>query len=64
MRGRRTVRGAGVEQFLEEILTTVTEVTQGRVHFASLADVCHLKNAECAKHSQKYKGRVVLRETM
>ena len=32
------------------------------VHFASLMDICHLKNAELeeAKH-QKYKGRVVLR---
>ena len=24
-------------------------------------DLCHLKNAELAKHLQKYKGRVVLR---
>ena len=34
-----------------------------KVHFASLMDTCHLKNAELeleAKH-QKYKGRVVLR---
>ena len=30
------------------------------VHFASLMDICHLKNAELAKY-QKYKGRVVLR---
>ena len=32
------------------------------VHFANLMDLCHLKNAELAKHHQKYKGRVVLRE--
>ena len=33
-----------------------------KIHFASLMDICHLKNAEleAAKH-QKYKGRVVLR---
>ena len=31
------------------------------VHFASLMDVCHLKNAELEAKHQKYKGRVVLR---
>ena len=33
-----------------------------KVHFASLMDICQLKNAELeAKKHQKYKGRVVLR---
>ena len=31
------------------------------VHFASLMDICHLKNAELQAKHQKYKGRVVLR---
>ena len=31
------------------------------VHFASLTDICHLKNAELETKHQKYKGRVVLR---
>ena len=31
------------------------------VHFASLKDLCHLKNLELEPHFQKYKGRVVLR---
>ena len=31
------------------------------VHFASLMDICHLKNAELETKHQKYKGRVVLR---
>ena len=31
------------------------------VHFASLMDICHLKNAELEAKHQKYKGRVVLR---
>ena len=31
------------------------------VHFASLMDICHLKNAEFEAKHQKYKGRVVLR---
>ena len=32
-----------------------------RVHFASLMDICHLKNAELETKHQKHKGRVVLR---
>ena len=31
------------------------------VHFASLMDICHLKNAELEAKHQKYKCRVVLR---
>ena len=32
-----------------------------KVHFASLMDICHLKNAELKAKHQKYKGRDVLR---
>ena len=32
-----------------------------KVHFASLMDICHLKNVELEAKHQKYKGRVVLR---
>ena len=32
-----------------------------KVHFASLMDICHLRNAELEAKHQKYKGRVVLR---
>ena len=32
-----------------------------KVHFPSLMDICHLKNAELEAKHQKYKGRVVLR---
>ena len=32
-----------------------------KVHFASLMDICHMKNAELETKHQKYKGRVVLR---
>ena len=32
-----------------------------KVHFASLMDICHLKNAESETKHQKYKGRVALR---
>ena len=32
-----------------------------KVHFASLMDLCHLKNSELEPQLQKYNGRVVLR---
>ena len=32
-----------------------------KVHFASLMDTCHLKNAELEAKHRKYKGRVELR---
>ena len=32
-----------------------------KVHFASLMDICYLKNAELEAKHQKYEGRVVLR---
>ena len=32
-----------------------------KVHFASLKDICHLKNAELEAKHQNYRGRVVLR---
>ena len=43
----------------EVIDETRTKVV--KVHFASLMDICHLKNAELEAKHQKYKGRVVLR---
>ena len=37
-------------------------IKKGRkVHFASLMDLCHLKNSELEPQFQKYKGRIVLR---
>ena len=38
-----------------------TRTSGAKVHFASLMDICHLKNAELEAEDQKYKGRVVLR---
>ena len=35
--------------------------SDAKVHFASLMDICHVKNAELEAKHQKYKGRVVLR---
>ena len=44
------------KQVIDEARTT-----GATVHFASLMDICHLKNAELEAKRQKYKGRVVLR---
>ena len=44
------------KEVIDEARTTGAEV-----HFASLMDICHLKNAELEAKHQKYKGRVVLR---
>ena len=44
------------KQVIEEARTS-----GATVHFASLMDICHLKNAELETKHQKYKGRVVLR---
>ena len=30
-----------------------------KVHFASLMDICHIKNAELEQKHQKYRGRVL-----
>ena len=37
-----------------------TRTSGATVHFASLMDICHLKNAELEAKHQKYKGQVVL----
>ena len=44
------------KQVIEEARTS-----GATVHFASLMDICHLKNAELEAKHQKYKGQVVLR---
>ena len=44
------------KQVIEEARTS-----GATVHFASLMDICHLKNAGLETKHQKYKGRVVLR---
>ena len=49
---------------LEKILAwdlTKARTKGAKVRFASLMDICHLKNAELEPKLQKYKGRVVLR---
>ena len=42
------------KQVIEEARTS-----GATVHFASLMDICHLKNAELEAKHQKYKGRVI-----
>ena len=46
-------------------LTKVEARTSGaKVHFASLMDICHLKNSELETKHQKYKCRVVSEATL
>ena len=50
---------------LTKVRSKAEVIEEGRtsgatVHFASLMDICHLKNAELEAKHQKYKGRVVL----
>ena len=42
-------------------VTDEARTSGATVHFASLMDICHLKNAELEAKHQKYEGRVVLR---
>ena len=50
--------GQGKEQ--EDVILEAHKEKK-KVHFASLMDICHLKNAEFEPKYQKHKGRVVLR---
>ena len=67
---RWTRNGKKLEKFSAWNLTKVkskkhlideARTSGATVHFASLMDICHLKNAELESKHQKYKGRVVLR---
>ena len=49
-----------IEDHKKEVIDEA-RTSGAKVHFASLMDICHLKNAELEAKHQKYKGRVVLR---
>ena len=59
----RKVAGLTIDQSKEQKKEVILEAQkeQRTVHFASLMDIRHLKNAELEPKLQKYKGRVVLR---
>ena len=65
MRRRQWKNGKKLEKILAWQLTkdAIDEARNKvrKVHFASLMDLCHLKNSELEPQYQKYKGRVVLR---
>ena len=44
-----------------EVIPEAQKGGKDTVHFATLMNVCHLKNSELEQRFQKYKGRVVLR---
>ena len=52
---------AGESQKQQKQVIDEARTSGATVHFASLMDICHLKNAELEAKHQKYKGRVVLR---
>ena len=54
--GRTSTKVRSKKEVIDEARTS-----GATVHFASLMDICHLKNAELEAKHQKYKGRVVLR---
>ena len=55
-----TGKESGVEPDKSEVIDEAR--TKGaKVHFASLMDLCHLKNAELETKHQKYEGRIVFR---
>ena len=45
----------------KKVVIDETRTKGAKVHFASLMDICHLKNAELNAKQQKYKGRIVFR---
>ena len=48
-------------RLIEKAVIDEARTSGATVHFASLMDICHLKNAELEAKHQKYKGRLVLR---
>ena len=46
---------------MKKVVIDEARTKGAKVQFASLMDICHLKNAELEAKHQKYKGRVVLR---
>ena len=45
----------------KKVVIDEARTSGAKVHFASLMDICHVKNAELEAKDQKNKGRVVLR---
>ena len=53
---RNMTKARSKEEVIEE-----ARMSGAKAHFASIMDICHLKNAELERKHQKYKDRVVLR---
>ena len=58
---RKFRRGTWPKSKVRKHVIDEARTSGATVHFASLMDTCHLKNAELEAKHQKYKGRVVLR---
>ena len=53
--------GLAVGKSIKEVILALQRETKGKSTFATLMDICHLKNAELEPKFHRYKGRVVLR---
>ena len=58
---KRLLRGTWQKSEFKSEVVDEARTKGAEVHFASLMDICHLKNAELETKHQKYKGRVVVR---
>ena len=65
MEEARKVAGVAIDQSekQKEVILAAQE-EQRIVHFATLMDICHLKNAELEPNYHKCKGRFVLRASL
>ena len=62
MEKARNNSSVGIGKSQEQKGGLQAQTDKNNVHFASLMDMCHLKNAELEPKLQKYKGTVVPRE--
>ena len=58
---RKFRRGTWLKSHSKKEVIDEARTKGAKVHFVSLMDICHLKNAELEAKHQKYKGWVVLR---
>ena len=54
-----SIVGFGKSQEHKGCYSVEAQRDKKKVHFATLMDLCHLKNAELESKIQKYKGRVL-----
>ena len=61
---KRIQAGSWTKLRVKKEVTLGAQRDKKKVHFATLMDLCHLKNAELEPNFQKYKRRVVLKHSL